>query len=151
MELFAASIHGWLQALHGLLGFALFVSVTMADIFAYLVGQSNWKHVSIAGAVASLTYLATFAVGWLIYPVFRVDVRAEFLDQSNPVSTGLFELKEHISAIGAFVAIALLMLSLFGRMQTAPSSRRQLYGGLLAVLSLTTYVVFVLVFTRDVV
>jgi len=42
----------------------------------------------------------TLALGALLYPPFRVDVRAGYLDAQAPWGTGLFELKEHAAAIG---------------------------------------------------
>jgi hypothetical protein len=52
-----------------------------------------------AGAVV-LLFLTTTLLGMLDYPVFRVDVRAAYLDEQVPWATGLFEIKEHATAIG---------------------------------------------------
>lgn len=55
------------------------------------------------GAVI-LLFLTTSLLGALDYAPFRVGVRAAFLDQHEPWATGLFEIKEHATAI----ALALL-------------------------------------------
>ncbi len=51
-----------------------------------------------ANAVVVL-YMSTVAVGAVIYPEFRLNVRPEF-DASLPAATGFFEIKEHYSAVG---------------------------------------------------
>jgi hypothetical protein len=46
-----------------------------------------------------LLFLAMTVIGSLLYPAFRVEVRP-LLDARSPWATGLFELKEHFTAIG---------------------------------------------------
>lgn len=48
-------------------------------------------------------YVATFALGLWVYPPWRVDVRAAFLDVQHPWLTALFEVKEHALALGLLV------------------------------------------------
>ena len=146
MELLAEPFVNLLQAAHGIFGFVLFVALLMACIFTFAVSAANWKHIAVSSSVAAIAYLLTFLMGWLIYPVFRVDVRAAFLDKLNPWATGLFEIKEHLAAVGAFVALGVLSLALFGRLLTASCQRRQLFGGLLAAFGLLTATVLLLGF-----
>jgi hypothetical protein len=47
-----------------------------------------------------ILFCSTVALGALLYPPFRLVVRAAYLDQHVPWGTGLFELKEHVAAIG---------------------------------------------------
>jgi len=98
--------------------------------------------------VVALAYLATFAIGLLEYPTYRVRVRAEYLDAPEavnaevalrseaarrlggataPAAPGdlswvarLFDVKEHLSALGAAAALALLALSRFGHPVARP-------------------------------
>ncbi len=56
-------------------------------------------------------YTAVFGLGALIYPVFRIRVRAEYFDQLLPAATGLFEAKEHWAAIGWAMFAAYYLLS----------------------------------------
>jgi hypothetical protein len=130
MSLFGSTVSNLLQASHSIFALVLVVSMVMGLAFLYIVAEPNWKHVRVAVGTASLTYLVTFVFGLLIYPVFRVDVRAEMLDASVPQATGLFEIKENLAAIGAFVALSLLVLTLFARLPHAPISVKQLFGGL---------------------
>jgi len=90
----------------------------------------------------ALAYLGTFAVGLLEYPAYKVRVRAEYFDApeaidaevrlrsdaavrvGSPVAGGgrgqglsgvarLFDVKEHLAALGAAAALALWALSRF--------------------------------------
>lgn len=45
-------------------------------------------------------YLAAFVSGILIYPTFRIRVRAEWLDSTHPFVVSLFEMKEHLGLLG---------------------------------------------------
>ncbi len=47
--------------------------------------------------------------GALIYPAFRVGVRAAWMDSQKPVLTGLFEIKEHWGTLCAAYAVALAL------------------------------------------
>jgi predicted permease len=51
-------------------------------------------------AILAIAYLATFVLGTLIYPAFRVYVRAAYFDTQVPLATGAFEIKEHWLAVG---------------------------------------------------
>ncbi len=51
-------------------------------------------------------YLATYGIGALIYPAFRVHMRHEYLDKNLPWATGIFEVKEHWGAIALAVLLA---------------------------------------------
>ena len=48
-------------------------------------------------------YVATFALGLVVYPPWRTEVRAAFLDARYPWATALFEVKEHALALGLLV------------------------------------------------
>ena len=55
-------------------------------------------------------YVATFSVGALVYPTFRVRVRYEYFDENLPWATGLFEVREHWAAIGLALFIVFYYL-----------------------------------------
>lgn len=57
--------------------------------------------------VACWAYAVTFCLGAIIYPTFRVRVRAEYFEPELTWATGLFEAKEHWAAIGLALAFAL--------------------------------------------
>lgn len=61
-------------------------------------------------AMAGGFYIGTFVLGALIYPTFRVEVRAAVFDETMPWLTGLFEMKEHLAALGLMPAIGIIIL-----------------------------------------
>lgn len=79
-------------------------------------------------------YAASFFLGAIIYPAFRVDVRAALFDAEMPWLTGIFEIKEHLAAIGIVPAIAIIVM---GRVLDfhCPTDRRfmPIFAGLAAV------------------
>ena len=141
MSVFAEQLSDVFGAVHGLLVLVTVFALVMAVIFTFAVSQHNWKHITISSLVATIGYLATFGFGLLVYPRFRVYVRGAFLDERAPSSTGLFEIKEHVAAVGIFVALVLLVMLLFGRMRRASTWRKQLFAALLLVLALITLIV----------
>jgi hypothetical protein len=99
--------------------------------------------------VVAAAYLATFAIGLLEYPAYRVRVRAEYFDAPEAVGAEvalrseaarrlgslpvvaagpgglswvarLFDVKEHLSALGAAAALALWVLSRLGHPVARP-------------------------------
>ena len=47
-----------------------------------------------------ILFVTTMVLGAFLYPPFRVNVRAAYLDARVPWGTGLFEVKEHSAAMG---------------------------------------------------
>ncbi|MDP2587471.1 MAG: hypothetical protein Q8P33_01690 [bacterium] len=141
MTVFAEQWSEVFGAVHGLLVLISIFALVMAVIFTFAVSQHNWRHITISSLVATIGYLATFGFGLLVYPRFRVYVRGAFLDARAPNSTGLFEIKEHVAAVGFFVALALLVVLLFGRLRRASTWRKQLFAALLMILALITLIV----------
>ncbi len=52
-----------------------------------------------------------FILGLLMYPHFRVEVRARYLDSVQPWASNLFDFKEHLVSLGLPMAIALFFLA----------------------------------------
>jgi hypothetical protein len=52
-------------------------------------------------------YVLTMVTGALVYPAYKVGVRAEWMDVNRPDLTGWFEIKEHWAAIGTALAWAM--------------------------------------------
>ncbi len=50
--------------------------------------------------VSFWSYVIVYVLGALIYPAFRVYIRADYFDPKLPWATGLFEVKEHWGAVG---------------------------------------------------
>jgi hypothetical protein len=79
------------------------------------------------GRVVLWAYLFTFAIGLIIYPAFRVRVRAALLDHQYPLATAFFEIKEHWLAIGLLVLACHALMSRRVRIER-PSVEATLYG-----------------------
>ncbi len=58
-----------------------------------------------------ISYSICYLLGAMVYPAFRVNVRADYLDRQLPWATGLFEIKEHFATIGLIAAIATWLIS----------------------------------------
>lgn len=75
--------------------------------------------------VILVAWLVVMALGLLVYPSFRLDVRADFLDASAPWAVWLFEVKEHGVALGLLLLVYLIPVSrdLKSRCETAVDRR----------------------------
>ena len=125
------SVHAGIGILSLLaLGFGVYLIISRRNI-----DWSSGLKVSLIGLRA---YLGTFILGLLIYPVFRIKVRAEYFDEKMPWLTGLFEIKEYVGAIGLFIALVLLGYYLFFKIDQAEKPIKQSFINLLFVLFLIT-------------
>ena len=110
----------WLLLLHGLLAVALLGALTHQAVALLAAGRAMQRgggfvlrytqagRVGFAGAIAIL-YLLCFALGAVIYPYYRLDVRIPFEEMGLYAHVGQFELKEHWGGIG----VGLLPLYLY--------------------------------------
>lgn len=99
----------FLLILHSLVGVALLGAITHQAVAllrrhcsrgdSFVARYSGVKHHVFTRAVAGL-YLAQVALGAVIYPRYRLDVRIPFEEMSLGWAIGLFELKEHFAGIG---------------------------------------------------
>ena len=56
-------------------------------------------------------YTCTVVLGALLYPTFRVRVRHEYFDEHVPFATSLFEIKEHLAALGLLPVVLLYVIA----------------------------------------
>lgn len=77
---------------------------------ALLRGRPNPRLERIYGRVVAVAYLCTYALGALLYPTYRVHVRALFLDRYHPTISNLFDVKENLATIALPLALALGLL-----------------------------------------
>lgn len=100
-----------LLIIHGLLAVALLGAVTHQAWSvvrrAPVPSQSSFVH-RFRGVGAGyytnavvVLFLATFILGGLLYPQYRIDVRPTLEDLQLRSANGVFEIKEHLAAIGA--------------------------------------------------
>lgn len=140
--------------LHGLVSVIALVALLLS--FAYLVlrEEPEWRTGRILGAIGGVSYLLSFVLGLLIYPVFKIRVRAYDFDISKQWATALFEIKEHISAVALFAVIGFLVINLFKKLEESSPSIKKLYSSLISIAFFVTFVVSVLglalVFVRSI-
>jgi len=100
-----------LLILHGLLAVALLGAIThqALSVLAIAPGASGkWTFVNRFRGVDATAYTTPVVVlfvvtavgGALLYPQYRVDVRPALEDTQNAAANGVFEIKEHLVAIG---------------------------------------------------
>ncbi len=103
------------------------------------------KRVQLHARTLLVAYLTTFVLGSLLYPTFRVRVRAEFLDRVYPWATGLFEIKEHAATLTLIPVVGIFLLS---RSLDSDTDRDARYTSLFR--GLVTIVLTVLLFNASV-
>ena len=127
-----------LKSLHGGLGIISLVSLGFGVYLIIKRAKIDWSSGLKSALIGILAYLASFLLGLLIYPVFRIKVRAEYFDLKLPWLTGLFEIKEYLAAIGLFVALVLLSYYYFFKIEESEKPIKQSFINLLFVLFLIT-------------
>jgi hypothetical protein len=128
----------FLQSLHYIFSFTLLVGLGFGVRALFVSAPLKINRIRVIVAATALSYLGSFILSWTIYPFFRPELRANVLSMEVPRAIGIFLIKEHISAIGALIAIALLVMTIFGHMNHASMARWKLYGSMFATLGLIT-------------
>jgi len=78
----------------------------------YLRGRAGQRlNVWLHAVVLAIGYAVCFVTGAMVYPTFRVRVRADHFDQAIPWATGLFETKEHWASLGLPAVLGVLLLA----------------------------------------
>ena len=100
-----------LLTLHGLLAVALLGAIThqaLAVLSTAPATNGRWNFFDRFRGVDATAYatpiVVLFAIttlgGALLYPQYRIDVRPALEDMQNRAANGVFEIKEHLAAIG---------------------------------------------------
>lgn len=127
MELFLESLAKPFLILHLIVTIVAFGFLGVAVSFLVFKKNPDWDK-GIRNAVrGSWGYIVTFITGLLIYPVFRVKVRAEDFDVSRQWATALFEIKEHTIAIALFAAIGILLYNYMTDIKKADEGTKKFY------------------------
>lgn len=109
-NLFLENISSILLGIHLVIAIITLVVLLVAVAYLVFASEKEQKTGIKAAFWGAWGYIASFIFGLLIYPVFRVNVRAADFDKFRPWATGLFEIKEHIGAIALFTAIGTILL-----------------------------------------
>ena len=108
-------MYTFLLIVHGLVAVALLGAVTHQSVSMLRVRKArsgsfidrytgvNQKTFAIAVLVL---YVASLALGAIIYPKYRLDVRIPFEEMDLRWAVGIFEMKEHFAGIGFGALIA---------------------------------------------
>jgi hypothetical protein len=112
-SLFLASIARALVVFHAAAAIVLVGSTTHHALVSrgYLHGVFKVRLGKIYAATVAVTWLVTFVLGLLAYPTFRYAARALYLERYEPWAANLFDIKEHLAAIGIPLALGLFALS----------------------------------------
>ena len=100
---------------HAVVGFAAVGAATHLATYSVGIarGREPWRgRARLFGLLVPALFLAAFVVGLMLYPAWRIDVRAAVLDARSPATSAAFELKEHLAALtlpflGGAAALAL--------------------------------------------
>jgi len=100
-----------LLILHGLLAVALLGGIThqLVSTWRAPAPAKNFigKYAAVNGAAYTnamiVLYVAAAILGGIIYAPYRLDIRTTLEDLNLPAANGVFELKEHLIAIGLFM------------------------------------------------
>ena len=119
-----------LLIVHGLMAVALLGAITHQALSVLTVAPASngrWTFVDrfrgVDGAAYALPIVVLFTLtaigGALLYPQYRIDVRPALEDTQNVAANGVFEIKEHLVAIGLGL---LPVYWLFWRKQHGPET-----------------------------
>lgn len=100
--------HWPLVVLHGLAAAGLLRALVRGVGWSRSEGHWLREGLPIRGILWS--WIILLVTGGMLYPDFRVNHRAAYIDQSYPWITGLFEIKEHSGACGLALLLALFLL-----------------------------------------
>ena len=138
MFLFLENYASILKSLHGGIGLISLFALGFGTYLIIKKAKIDWSSGLKTSLIGLWAYILTFVLGLLIYPVFKIRVRAEYFDRQLPWLTGLFEIKEYLSAIGLFIALVLLGYCYFFRLGESEKPIKQSFINLLFVLFLIT-------------
>jgi cytochrome bd-type quinol oxidase subunit 2 len=131
----------FLHLLGGITTVAVCVHLLVRTLRLVSTGNHWAQQVRLHALTLLIAYAVTFACGAIIYPTFRVRVRAEFMDHTMPWVTGLFEIKEHAASIMLFPVLGIFILSRVVDLREKPDRvYASLFIGLIALV--LTVVVF---------
>lgn len=93
-------------------------------------GRPNPRLQRLYPAVALGCFAVVYALGSVIYPTYRVEVRANYLDDHAPWASVLFDMKENLATLLFPLLLATVVLS---RAEEPAKPSRVLFGCALAV------------------
>lgn len=112
-SLFLSELARAVVVLHAVAAMVLVGAATHHAVVAYgyLRGIYKVRLARVYAATVAVAWLVTFGLGLLAYPTFRYSVRELVLDRCAPWASNLFDIKEHLAALGLPIALGLFALS----------------------------------------
>ena len=102
-----------LLLLHATLGFAAVGSTTHHAVYSWLAARGQRRAAALQrfGWLAPLAVLSQVLVGLVLYPTYRVRVRALHFDHENPLVAQLFDFKEHLAALSVALVVGAALVA----------------------------------------
>jgi hypothetical protein len=112
-SLFLEGLARVVVVLHTVAALALVGAATHHAVVAwgYLRGSFKVRLARVYAATVLVTWLVTFVLGLLAYPTFRYNVRALYMDAHEAWASNLFDVKEHLAALGIPIVAGVFLLS----------------------------------------
>lgn len=111
--LFAEALARPLLVVHAVLAAATAGAVTHDLVFLRLALRRGGRFVQVHRLFTHLSLLlagATMLVGSVVYPTYRIRVRAEVLEEAHPAVPFVFDLKENLGTLVLAVLLAYVFL-----------------------------------------
>jgi hypothetical protein len=97
---------------HAVLGFTAVGAATHLAVYALLaVRGRSLKGLQRFAWIAPASVIPQFGLGLLLYPAYRIHVRAADFDKNAPHLTQLFDFKEHLAAVGLALVVGGALLA----------------------------------------
>ena len=104
-----------LLLLHAVLGFAAVFSASHLAVYSVLAlrgrSASGLRGLRRFSWIAPAAVAPQFALGLLLYPAYRVQVRAADLDRNAPFVAQLFDFKEHLALLALVLVLGAALLA----------------------------------------
>lgn len=85
-------------------------AVTLFILLTRKRPSSEWRREKLFNSIVFYSFIVCFIIGSILYPAFRVYVRADYFDQSLKWATGLFEIKEHLLSAALLMTVVSFVL-----------------------------------------
>ena len=102
-----------LLLLHATLGFTAVGATTHHAVYSWLAARGQRRTAALLrfGWIAPLAVVSQVLLGLVLYPTYRVRVRALHFDHEAPVVAQLFDFKEHLAALSLVLVLGAALVA----------------------------------------
>ena len=113
-----------LLLLHATLGFTAVGATTHLAVYSWLAARGQRRTAALRrfAWLAPLAVVSQVLVGLVLYPTYRVRVRALHLDREAPVVVQLFDFKEHLAALAVVLVLGAALVARLRPDESMPGS-----------------------------